>query len=114
MTISQIEYVLGELGYSADEWSGFDGVSSFGMSQDTNILVDFRTNRYKFNTDTEMLEISYGSLIETVYTSQHGETSDFTVDSFVPFSNIISLITSTFPTWSGTQLPRYFNTTNKL
>jgi hypothetical protein len=55
-----------------------------------NIYLDENTMRVRFNTTTENLEIVYGTKIGSEFTSESGQTSNYTPQSFVKFDIIMS------------------------
>jgi hypothetical protein len=114
MTAAQIVHVLGERGYSADSWIDLADFPLINMGQDTNLYTDTNKIRLNFNTTTESLEIVYGSLSGSTFTSNAGETSGYTPESFVPFSAIIGFMRSVVPGPQGTYYKRYFGNAKRL
>jgi hypothetical protein len=113
MTREQVAYTLNKIGgYPIDSWTGIDDITIIAMSQDTNLLTNPKAMRFKFNTDLDVLEISYGTIelisgTET-YVSSKRETSNYTPESFVPFSAICGFITSVDPGHQGTYYRKSF------
>jgi hypothetical protein len=89
MKKEQIEYVLDALGYVVDEWITLEDVPLVTMSMLTNIYTDKNTIRFRFNMDTENLEIVYGNTVDNLFTSLDGDTADYTPQSFVRFEIIM-------------------------
>ena len=114
MTTAQITYVLSERGYSVDAWIDLADFSVINMSQDTNFYPNPQKIRLKFNTTTENLEIVYGNLSESTFTSEAGETSSYAPQSFVSFSSVMAMLRSVLPGPQGTYYKRYFGNTKRL
>lgn len=90
MTSAQITYVLGELGYPDDAWTALSDVSMINLSMLPRIYTDSSKMRFKFNTTTENLEIVYGTATESGFTSEAGETTNYTPQTFVRFDIIMA------------------------
>lgn len=114
MTAAQITHVIGERGYSVDAWIDLADFALINMGQDTNLYTDTNKVRVKFNTTTENMEIVYGTLSGSTFTSTAGETSGYTPESFIPFSIIIGFMRSVLPGPQGTYYKRYFGTAKRL
>jgi hypothetical protein len=114
MTTAQITHVLGERGYSVDAWIDLADFPLINMGQDTNLYTDASRIRLNFNTTTENLELVYGTLSGSTFTSNSGETSGYTPESFVPFSALIAFISSVVPGPQGTYYKKYFGNARRL
>lgn len=108
MTSTTINYVLSGMGYSMDTWASFSDISLITMLQDTNVLIHPEYMRLRFNTTEELLEISYGTQVGSNFTSHLGETTNFTPDSFVPFSELCGIVNTVFRSPHGTYYNKYF------
>jgi len=103
MTSIKIEHVLDELGYDVDTWSSFSDIPLLTMLQDTNILIHPENMRLRFNTDEDLIEISYGT--QTSVISEYvvsglivSEAYPSTISSGVMYINNVKI---TVPTISG-------------
>lgn len=114
MRSTQVEYLVTRLGYTTNEWIDFADVPIIGLKQDTNCYTNAKTTMIKFNTTVRVIEISYGSIIEGVYTSHFGETTNYTPDSFITFDDINCFITSVSPSPYGTYYTRPFINTKSI
>jgi hypothetical protein len=112
MNSSQVAYVLGELGYSADSWTDLSAVQVINMAQDTNFYTDPNKIRVRFNTTTESMEVVYGALSGITFTSESGETSDYTPTSFVDFKSILGFLRSVVAGPQGTYYKKFFGNEN--
>jgi hypothetical protein len=108
MNSDQIVYVLGEKGYSVNVWTDLAAFPLIAMEQDTNFFTDQKTVRVRFNTQTENVEVVYGSMDGLSFVSDSGEISDYTPRSFFPFSSIVGIIESVVAGPQGTYYRRYF------
>jgi len=76
------------------------------IDEGTDFYVNKETKRIKFNTTTEMMEVSFGTYNSStgVFTSHLGETSNYTPDDFYAFLSINGFIRSVFKSY-GNYLP---------
>ncbi len=114
MTEAQITHVIGERGYSVDAWIDLADFALINMGQDTNLYTDANRIRVNFNTTTDNMEIVYGTLSGSTFTSTSGETSSYTPESFVSFSAIIGFMRSVIPGPQGSYYKRYFGNNKRL
>jgi hypothetical protein len=110
MTTAQVEHLLDLIGYPYDEWTTLESVPMIQMSQDTNVYTDPTRVRVKFNTESENMEIVYGSIQNSAFVSDAGETEDYTPASFVSFGQIMGLMQSVYPGSQGVYYKRPFPT----
>jgi hypothetical protein len=114
MTTAQITYVLTQLGYSTNAWTDLKDVPMINLNQNTNILTDENKVRLRFNTTSQNLELVYGELANSTFTSEAGETSSYTPSSFIEFSAIMGFVMSAVPGPQGTYYKRYFGNAKRL
>jgi len=109
MTNNQITYVINTVyEYSLNAWIPLTDIPMITLGQMTNVYTDPDTMRFKFNMTTSNLEIVYGRVVDSVFVSEAGETSNYTPQSFVDFSVIIGFIKSVHPGHQGTYYKKYF------
>jgi len=88
-----LQYIVNtRLGYSLNTWIPIIDVAMITTGQDASIYMDNNQQRYRFNMTDELLEISYGKVIDGNYVSRHGETSNFTVDAYKNFTELKSFL----------------------
>ena len=114
MKSATVAYLINKLGYTMDTWSGFDGIPLLTMLQDTNILIHPEYMRLRFNSTKEIIEIVYGTQNGAVFTSHDGLTSNYEPDSFVPFSEICAIITTSYRSPYGTYYTKFFGYPSKF
>jgi len=111
MTTTQVQYVLGKLGYAANVWTSLEDVVLINLAMVPRIFVDPKTMRFRFNTTTQNLEIVYGSIIDSVFTTEAGATivNNYAAQTFVRFEILMSLHTSLVPnSFQGTYYQKSF------
>jgi hypothetical protein len=115
MTNEQIEHIVRDtIGYPLNEWVNAEGISFIGMAQDINLFIDYTRMLIKFNMTESLLEIVYGSYVNSEFIAENGEATDYTGSSFIVFSEIASIITSTYKGANGTYHQRFFEGKAKI
>ena len=75
MKPATLQYVLNtRFKYSMNAWIPLPDISIITTGQDASIYIDNNQQRYRFNTTHNLLEISYGKLVNGNFVSRHGET----------------------------------------
>ena len=109
MTIAQITYIINTTyGFPLNAWITLEDIPMINMGHMTNVYTDVKTMRFKFNTASQNLEIVYGKDVESVFTSDAGDTSNYTPQSFIDFAKIIGFIKSVHSGHQGTYYKKYF------
>jgi hypothetical protein len=85
-----------------------------GLNQSANVFTDEREKRFRFNTTTQQMEIVYGVATQSGFTSDAGETEDYTPQSFVPFLEIGSFHKSVWRGFQGTYFKKHFGGPAKI
>lgn len=89
MTKEQITHILGSYELNANQWLAIeDYFPLIYLAQDANVYPLDSIERYRFNNNTELLEIVHGSIKNDAFVSSTGETSNFTADSFISYDLI--------------------------
>jgi hypothetical protein len=114
MTVTQIQYLLGKMGYPVNQWTSFSDVTSISLMQDASILVEPETKRFRFSTTGSILEISHGVLVDNVFIPTKGTISVIEPNSFVPFSSIHGFVSSSYITPYGSLNNKHFLTRNLI
>lgn len=102
MTSSQINYVISKMGYSLNQWTDLAKFPTIFLDQDSVVYTDPKTTRVKFNSSNNILEVAYGLTKNNVFTSNYGETEDFTpnfricFDAITGFTQTSALYTRNF------------------
>jgi len=109
MTNSQITYVIStKYGYSLNAWISLSEITLINLGQMGNIYTDPSRIRIKFNMTSGNMEIVYGNIVNNVFVSEAGESSNYTPQSFTDFDSIIGFIKSVHPGHQGTYYKKYF------
>ena len=108
MNTSDVIYILAQHGYSVNTWTDLADVTMITMLQDTNIPIHPTEMRVRFNTTEGLLEIVYGTTASNIFTSNAGNTSNFTATTFVPFSELCGFLSSIYRAANGGYYTKFF------
>jgi len=114
MTSAQIEWILDQFGYVIDEWISLVGITMISLTQDSAILINPLTMRFKFDSEEDVLEIAYGNTINSTFVPIKGSSIDIEPNSFVSFKNIHGLISSVYISPYGSIYQKYFGNKSKM
>lgn len=104
MTTEQIKYVLEKNNYSLDQWTDLSRFPTVFLDQDSCVFTDSKTVRVKFNSTTKILEVSYGLTKNGIFTSNYGETDNYTPNFRITFDDVAG-----FTQTSGIYIANYKN-----
>ena len=110
MNAAQLTYILGKYGFTTNQWISLDGIQLVNLKMVPKLHVDTEKMRFRFNTTTENLEIVYGQTNGVTFTSESGQTSNYTPNTFIRYNMIMSFhSTLTDQGLYGTYYRRPFN-----
>ena len=96
MKVEILTSILNKAGVPLDTWTTADVFSIIPLNQDSQHYIHSDTERIKFNTTLEVIELVDGSYNTDGYwvATNNGATEDYTADSFIIFSLIAGFIQS--------------------
>ena len=109
MKSTTLQYILNtRFGYAMNAWIPLPDISMITTGQDASIYIDNNQQRYRFGTTNNLLEISYGKVVEGNFISRHGETSNYTADAYKNFEELMSFLCTVQPGPFGNYYQKYW------
>ena len=97
MDKEMISTILTELDIAENSWVAIENkIPLLFLSQDGNIYSDDKTQRFRFNSSKQLVEIVYGKIINNTFFSLDNKTSNFTPDAFISYELIAGIIRSVY------------------
>lgn len=95
MTKTQIEYILTQFGESPNTWSSLHNITMIMMNQDIRIFVNPSTTLFFFDSEDQIIKVVTGVYQSNgVFITHRNETSNFTPNSYIPYSQVAGIIST--------------------
>jgi hypothetical protein len=97
-----------------DIWLDYEPISMLEFAQDAYFQMDRNRFLLRLNSTDEMIEVATGKREGPTFTSLSGQTSNYIPDTYISLEHVCGIITSTYPSTTGTSYTKHFNTKAKI